>query len=189
MKKIFLNNFYGTLFTPVKTFEELKQTQPLVSAIVIVILVSMLKIFLNSKSITFNNPLMYGSNLFLSAFSGLISWLFFAGFFELSARIFDRGGKYKTMLILSAFAMLPWIFLGPVALFKMIDTSGAAGGMFLGFLVWIWVIGLQIYAILKTYNLNIGKTVLFIIIPFLGWFVFLNWFVIFFVTMADLFRK
>ncbi|MFA6989132.1 MAG: hypothetical protein WC197_03585, partial [Candidatus Gastranaerophilaceae bacterium] len=101
---------------------------------------------------------------------------------------FDRGGRYKTFLILSSYALLPWIFLGPVEMYKMIDPSGTAGGMFLGLLVWIWVLSLQIYALLKTYELSIGKTILLILIPFLGWFVFLNWLVIFLATLSHLFR-
>jgi hypothetical protein len=186
MNKNFLNNFYGVLFTPEKTFEEIKETQPLMSAVLIVIFVSMLKVFLYSNFKTLNSPFLYGSNLFMAAFSGIISWLFYAGFFELVAKIFDKGGKYKTFLILSAFALLPWIFLGPVEMYKMLDFSGTAGGVLLGMLVWIWVISLQIYALSKTYELSIGKTVLFILIPSLGWFVFLNWLVGFFTTLSHI---
>ena len=189
MNNNFLNNFYGTLFTPEKTFEEIKQTKPMVTAIIIVILISVLKVFLYSEPMTSANSFLYGSNLVFASFSGIVSWLFFAGFFELIAKIFNRGSRYKTLLVLSAFAMLPWIFLGPVEIYKMIDTSGAAGGMFLGLLVFIWVISLQIYAILKTYELNIGKTVLFILIPFLGWLVFLNLIINFFNTIAHLFQR
>lgn len=188
MNKNFLDNFYGVLFSPDKTLNEIKERQPILQAFVIVTVISLLNVLLYSNYAGGLNIGWFGVNLFFSAFSGLISWVFFAAFFEFVANVFDRGGKFKTLLVLSAFALLPWIFLGPVELFKSADTTGNMSGVLLGLLVWFWVLVLQVIAVSKTYELKLGKTIVFIIVPLFGWFVFFNWFIGFFATLGQLVR-
>jgi len=81
----FLNNFYGTLFSPIETFSRLKENPPLL--------------------------LFFDISLVFRIIFGLISWLFLASFFESLARIFKRQGGMKIFLTLSAFALLPGYFL------------------------------------------------------------------------------
>jgi hypothetical protein len=187
MNRNFLYYFYGTLFTPEKAFGELKENPPIVHSVAIIILISMLKVLLYSDTSVADNPFLYGTTLLFSAFWGIIGWLFFAGFFEVVATVFDKGGRYKTLLVLSAYALLPCIFFAPVEIFKMLDSSVQTGGVFLGIIVWIWSMSLQFYAILKTYELSLGKTAIFVFIPSLAWFICFNWFVGFFTSLGQIF--
>ena len=94
MSSNFFNNFYGVLFTPDKTFEELKTQQPLAQGFALVVVVSILSYMLSFiMPEGLQNIVFSGFSIIFLAFSGIISWLFFAAFFELVAGIFEKGGK------------------------------------------------------------------------------------------------
>lgn len=176
---MFLENLYGTLFYPKETFERLKSNPPIVTALVIVVLISMLNSLLHTATLT---PFL-AFGLISSAFSGLIKWAFFAFFVEITAGVFNRGGKIESLLALSAFALLPWIFLGPVSLFKDGGALTALLGILIGIGVWIWTTILTLYAVAKAYDLSSERVLMFVFIPLFGFIIFFNWIVGFFSTL------
>jgi hypothetical protein len=63
---------------------------------------------------------------------------------------------------------------------------GSILGIFLGLFVWLWVIVLTIKAIIKTYQLSFGRTLIFVIIPFIGGFLAFSWTIGFFSTLFQI---
>jgi len=179
---MFLENFYGTLFYPGETFEKLKSDPPIVTAAVIVALISMLNTFLHADTVT----LFMAFGLVSAAFWGIIKWAFFAFFIEITAGVFNRGGKLEIMLVLSAFALLPWLLLGPVSLFKAGGVFAALVGILAGFVVWIWTTVLTLFAVMKAYELSSERLLLLIFVPLFGFIIFLDWVVGFFSTMGGI---
>ncbi len=179
---MFLENFYGTLFSPGETFERLKADPPIVTALVIVALISMLNMFLHADIVT---PFM-AFGLVSAAFVGIIKWAFFAFFIEITASVFSRGGRLEVLLALSAFALLPWVLLGPVSLFKTGGTLAALLGVLIGFGVWIWTTVLTLFAVMKAYELSSERLLLLIFVPLFGFIIFFDWVVGFFSTMGGI---
>jgi hypothetical protein len=183
----FLNNIYGILFSPKETFDKLIQNPPLFQGFILVLAVSII------------NPLMHieickspeciflvGLRIFSSAFAGIVSWLFFASFIEIVASIFKQAGRIKEFLTSSAFALVPWIFIAPAELFKSAGILGDILGILLGLGIWLWVTVLVFMAVMKTYNLSFGRTIVLLTIPFFAGFLAFNWIVGFFVTLFNI---
>jgi len=177
---MFLENVYGALFYPSETFERLKQNTNLIISLAIVIAISIISPLLNVANL---NAWSF-FNIISAAFSGIIKWAFFAFFIEMIASIFKRGGRLEVFLTLSAFALLPWIFMGPIALFKTGGLLTGIIGVLAGLGVWIWTTILTLFAIIKAYDLSSERILLFIFVPVLGGIVFLDWLVGFFSTLA-----
>lgn len=189
MSSNLFDNIYGALFTPDKTFNELKENPVIEQGFIIVVCISMLATLLNFSLIDgFNSVLMLGINVIFSAFAGVISWVFFASFFELIAGIFKQAGKIRIFLTLSAFSLLPWAFLAPIQLFK---TGGKLGGIFgiiFGLAIWLWSTALIVVSVIKSYNLSLGRALVFLIVPFVGGILSFNWFIGFFSTLSDVLK-
>jgi hypothetical protein len=175
----FLENFYGTLFAPAQTFDELKQNPKLVESFAIVVFVSILNPLINSNG----NLVFQGFNVISAAIGGLISWVFFAAFLEMLAGIFQRGGKIKTFLNLSAFSLLPWIFTAPISLFKTGGFFFQALGVIFGLLIWLWATVLTAFAIMKVYEISSSRIVTLLLIPSFGGILGFYWFFGFFSTL------
>ena len=186
MKTNFLNNIYGTLFTPDETFSELKENTAVPQALVVVVFVSILNTILNINGSS--GVILQGTKLLMAAVSGIISWLFFASFFELVASIFNKSGYMKSFLTLSGFALTPWIFLAPIQLFKTGDAVISLFGIILGLAVWLWSTVLLVVAVIKTYNLSLGRALVFLVVPFVAGFVAFNWFIGFFTTLGGILK-
>jgi len=185
----FLDNVYGTLFCPDETFEKMRENPPIFQGFLIVILISILKPLLDLDLGDEKLGLLwFGVNMFNSIFFGVSSWLSFAFFLELVASIFGQAGKIKTFLTLFAFALMPWIFAAPIELFKIDGAFTKIIAMFLGLFIWLWVIVLVIVAIIKSYQLSFGRTLALIIVPFLGSFLVLYWFIGFFSTLFQILK-
>ena len=182
----FLDNFYGVLFNPKETFERLKNEPSLAQSAVIVFIVSILAPVLDSSinSVPDLLPLLF--KVFNSAFGGFLSWLFFAAFLEIIAGIFRKGGKIKSFLCLSAFALLPWLFIAPVELFKTGGTLIKVIGILLGYLVWLWTTVLTAYAVMKTYEITPARLISFLLVPSFGFILSLCWIVGFFTTLIQI---
>ncbi|OGI22881.1 MAG: hypothetical protein A2287_10310 [Candidatus Melainabacteria bacterium RIFOXYA12_FULL_32_12] len=185
----FLDSFYGLLFSPDKTFDNLRENPPLFQGFLIVLFISILNPVLNFKTFDGTATLIWLSlSIFGALLFGLLSWLFFAFFLDLVASIFGQSGKIKIFLTLSAFALIPWVFLGPIELLKTAGLLADIFAIFLGLLVWLWVVVLVIKAIIKTYQLSFGKTLTLLIIPSLGGFLTFYWTIGFFSTLFQILK-
>ncbi len=182
----FFDNFYGVLFKPSETFDKLKDTPNLIQGFFIVVFISILSPLLSFSFHSEQNSFMQGLNLLNASFWGLLSWLFFASFLEILAGMFKRGGKTKIFLCLSAFALIPWIFLAPANLFKTSGFLFKTLGIFIILGCWLWSTVLTAYAIMKTYEISPQRVITFILIPFLGGILSLYWFFGFFATLIQI---
>lgn len=185
----FLENFYGALFCPDKTFSNIKEETPIGQALGLVVIISILSILITSSSyFRATGILGMGYQVIFAAIAGIISWLFFAFFLELIATVFGQNGKMKPLLSLTAFALIPWIFLAPIELLKNTGDYGNLAAILFGLTVWLWVTILEMVAVMKTYELTFGRAFLMLIIPFLGGFLSFHWFVGFFSTLGNIVR-
>lgn len=181
----FFENFYETLFCPNKAFDRLKELKPVAQAFLIVIFISALNNLLNYDPKEGVISIFFlGFGILGSAISGLLSWLFFAVFIDMIARVFKYPPRLKEFLTLSGFALIPWIFLGPVNLFKTAGFGLEALGVLFNLIIWLWVTVLVFKAVMKTYELTFGRVVILLTIPFLGGFIAFNWFIGFISTLV-----
>ena len=184
----FFEKIYGVLFYPNETFEDLKQNPPIVEALGIVIAISILNPVINSSLLTTKSLGWFVFNLFGAGFGGIIKWLFFAAFIEALASVFKKGGKYKIFLTLSAFALVPWVFIGPVTLLKTGGIFASLLGILFGLAIWIWTTALTIFAAMKTYEISSGRVLLLVSIPFIAGILFFNWIIGFFSTLVQILK-
>ena len=182
----FIDNFYGVLFHPAETFNELKENPRMIQGFIIVVCISILSTVLKFSINSGQNPFLQGFELINASFWGLLSWLFFALFLEIIASIFKKGGKTKIFLCLSAFALIPWLFLAPAGLFKIGGLLFKAVGILIGLACWLWSTILTAFAIMKTYEISPQRVITFILIPFLGGILGFYWFFGFFSTLIQI---
>lgn len=179
---MFLENVYGTLFSPGETFERLKQNTNLITGLLVVILISAIKPLLNITSIS----AIMSFGVMSAMFFGIIKWFVFAFFIEMIACAFQKGGRIESFLTLSAFALLPWMFLAPVALFKTGGILTGLLGVFVGIGLWIWATILILFAIVRAYEISSERVLLLIVAPLLGGLIALDWIVGFFTTLGGI---
>ena len=182
----FFDNFYGILFKPSETFDKLKENPHLIQGFIIVIFISILSPVLKFSINSEQSPFVQGFELINASFWGLLSWLFSASFFEIIAGIFKKGGKTKIFLCLSAFALIPWIFLGPASLFKTGGLLFKTLGILIGLASWLWSTILTAFAIMKTYDISAPRVITFVLIPFFGGILSFYWFFGFFMTLIQI---
>lgn len=185
----FLDNFYGTLFSPRETFDRLKENPSSIQGLLIIVFISALgaifkfEIFDGTK-----NMLLLSFSMFISVIGGIVSWLFFAAFLDILASIFRQPGKFKIFLPLSAYALIPWLFLAPVILLKSGGILGAILGIILGLSIWLWVIVLIFTAVMKAYEFSFPRALSVLTIPFLGSIIAFHWIVGFFMTLVQILK-
>ena len=184
----FLDNFYGILFQPDDTLDRLKQDQPLLQTFLLVLIISLLNPIINFSYTGANSILWLGFGIMAAAFSGVFSWLFVASFIDILASVFKQSGKIKEFLVLSGFALIPWVLIGPVELFKTGGILGNITGILLGFAIWVWVLTLQLKAAMKVYSLSPARVIVLVVIPFLGSFLAFNWFIGFISTFMQIIK-
>lgn len=183
----FLENIYGILFEPKKTMDKIIETRPIWQAVWIIIILSLASALLD-HSTGFDgtsNIIFFIGNLFSILISSLLIWVTISGFFEVTARIFSDENRFKPLLSLMGFALLPWIFTAPLTLLK-INIPLIIIGSILEIIVWIWSIVLIFFSVQKLYNLSIKKTWLFFLMPFLGTMVVINWISQFFAIFKEI---
>ncbi len=184
----FFETVYGVLFYPGKTFDELKENPPIMQALVIVAVISILNPLINFSFPASQNPGWLIFILFSAGISGIVKWFFFAAFVEALACIFKKGSKFKNFLTLSAFALLPWIFIGPVSLLKTGGIFAGFTAILFGLVIWIWTTVLTVFAAMKSYEISSGRVLLLIAIPFIGGIIFFNWIIGFFETLVQILK-
>lgn len=176
----FLDNFYSVIIEPSESFNRIKEDKPLKQALLIVIIISAMSPFLSSmleyNRLPFNFLII--SSIF-SVFGGIISWLLFGCFMEILSFIFDKNGKFKEILCLTAFALIPWFFIAPVYLLKQSGPVFEGIGIILSLGVWIWAMTLFFLGIAVSYGLTTIKTLTLAFLPFIASMVQLQWVIYF----------
>ena len=181
----FLNNVYGMLFEPKKTIEKLSEKPEVFQSVLLMIFISF---FL---SILFFGV---GKNIFLFlffsiwiCFTSVVWWMLLAAFYELVANIFVQKSKYKSVLCLLSFCLLPWIFMAPLELLKNAGVCGSFIGIYGELALWIWTGVLMFFSLKKVYELKALRAFLFLILPFIAGVVSLNLFISFIVNIVKIF--
>ncbi|HSA06832.1 MAG TPA: Yip1 family protein [Candidatus Gastranaerophilales bacterium] len=187
-KQDFFETIYGALFYPRQTFEEIRQNPPIIHALGIVILISVLNPIINASFLNNQNLGWFVYSLFSAGLGGIIKWVFFAAFIEALASIFRKGGNFKIFLALSAFALLPWVFIGPVTLLKSGGILTGLIGILFGIAIWVWSTVLTVFAVMKSYEISSGRVLLLISIPLIGAVIFFNWIIGFFTTLTQILK-
>lgn len=176
MRESFLSTIYGTILTPFQTFDSLKieENQRVFEAFWIVMIVSIIGCINDYHS---TNMVLLAVSIFSYIVTGLISWILIATILDSITMVFTKVSKFDTFLTLSGFALLPWILMGPISLFKTAGIFGYLIAIALGLIVWFWTVVLFLVAIYKTYDLSLGKTFVLVIAPFVTGLIALAWIV------------
>ncbi len=164
-----LDNVYGTLFNPDETFDQLKENPSLLQASLLILLITAVKPIL--ELIGSKSEMSFLLSIFgvLFSIAGIvICWLFVSYFLDIFVGIFKESKKIRIFLTLSAFSLLPLIFLNPINLLKSAGTAGYIVALILGILIFVWFVKLLNLALIKTYDLTSQKSLLLLSLPFLG---------------------
>lgn len=181
----FLDNFYGTIFSPNETFSRLRENPPLLQGFFVVLFISILSPLIKSAfPHNFILFFIYFLGIFFTAIGGVIIWIFFALFLDINSRIFCKTGKIKEILTLSAFALLPWIFIAPTSLIKEGGIFGVIWGALFTLAIWLWASILVIFAIKKTYDISFIRALGLAVIPFYGGAIAFFWLIGFFTNLS-----
>lgn len=185
--KNFLENIYGILFEPQITIKKIIETKPIWQAFSIIAILTLTStIFSDFKGLlSLYDFLFFLGNLLVVLILSLIIWFTITGFFEITARVFTDEYRFKPLLCLISFSLIPWIFTAPLSLLK-INLPLAITATLLSFGVWAWSIVLVFLSVKQVYNLSIKKTWLFFSVPILGTIVAANWTSQFFAIVAGL---
>jgi hypothetical protein len=171
----FLELVYGTLFHPVQTFQSMtaslsdaRQLNPLLAVAIaitgVVTMVSPLQDLMSRQSSmsSWGNPLL---QMPIAGIFGIFNWLLIGGLFALLAYGFTGKARYQSLLVLSAFSLIPLLFQLPAILLLsafsgplniMVSLIGLMGV----FLAWSWSALLFLLALGVTYDLTVDRTLL-----------------------------
>ncbi|MBX9571313.1 MAG: YIP1 family protein [Candidatus Obscuribacterales bacterium] len=167
-----LDIFIGTLLCPVQTFGKLAEdcrheANHLPAAFGIVILI----FALDALRLTPANSVQLALfNVPAEITGGLTLWLLSSAVVSLTAMCFGADmGKVRSCFVTMAWALLPWIFLGPIACFWKV--FGSAHVLFMTIPL-VWIFFLQLVAIKQSLQLKIWQVlVLALIVPtLLSWY-------------------
>ena len=187
MKNYFLL-IYKVLFETNDVFAEIKQSPSTSKAILTLVWIN---IFLLSIKYAFTGGVLnIFSYLFMLIFyltSTLVSWAILGLFFEYIAKIYDKSGKLKTLLYLSSFSALPWIFIAPLELLKDFGDIGYFSGTLLELIIYFWTIFLYCKSLEYTYEIKFSRSIMLIFLPFLATFFAFFWLIGFFTKLGYIF--
>ncbi len=168
----YLDVFYNVLFHPGRAFEALSDDDTRVTKNKLLLQAAVTVMFISVVSPLVG--LIYeGGDLFplviqvpLQALCGALIWLIVGGVIGLLAYAFTGKARLQTLLILTAFATLPWLFLGPAILLRIsLGTLGEYVHAGISLLLWLWTVVLFALAIMKTYRLSGEQVMIILIIP------------------------
>lgn len=185
--KTFLENIYGILFEPQSAIEKIIETKPMWQAFTIIAVLTLTSAILNNFD-GFSNltdVLFFIGNIFIILISSLIIWFTLTGFFEATARVFTDECRFKPLLCLISFSLVPWILTAPLMLLK-INVPLIITSTILELLIWLWSIVLIFLSVKQLYKLSTQKTWLFFAIPILGTIIAINWVSQFFAILTGL---
>ena len=173
-------NFFDIILSPTVAFNELKDLKPHKLPILVIFIVAC---FLSVANANFS-----GFSSLVSTFSfTLVGLIIYSFYIDVMAKLFNLESQFSRMFTLSAFALLPWIFLAPVKLLSCdILLLNLLSG-FLTFGIYIWVIVLQVLAISRAYNTPSNCAVIAIFLPFFGFLMFISSFTDFIRQLINIF--
>jgi hypothetical protein len=132
----FLDNIYGALFTPARTFAVLRSHPSLPQAIAVIALVNALEGLRLGRTLAFLPALII---------SGLIGWFIFTSLLRSLAEVFQYKIGLKELLTLTAFGSMPWIFMGPALSLALPMRTPVAIAVMVWFVVWqVWAAAVAI---------------------------------------------
>ena len=181
----FFSNIYGMLFEPKKTVDKLCDKPEIFQGVILMVFISL-----------FLNILFFGvdKNIFLFllfsiwiCLTSVVWWIIFAAFYELVANIFVQKSRYKSILCLLSFCLIPWIFMAPLELLKNAGVCGSFIGVYGELALWIWTGVLMFFSLKRVYALKSLRAFLFLILPFIAGFISFNLFISFIVNIVKIF--
>lgn len=183
----FLSIVYNVLFHPTQEFRVISMGP--VPKDLLLAFATGIVLFVSGTGVVYS-PMVQSTQglmfkLVMSSLSGLLFWLFSTAVFASAAYVFCRRGRPQTLLILTGYATLPWIFLPVVMLFK--GTFGAVGNtvaVFGSLGLWLWSAVLYLMAIKYTYDLTLDRILLAACLPLLMAFLGFSWVGGFFFNLA-----
>lgn len=165
----YLENLYKVLFEPNTVFDTLKDDTPMSVAVFTVIWTNAFLFFTkNTAASGFGGEFAYFMKLIFTIFCVLLFWFSAALFFEFTAKAFGKSGQIRTLLTLSAYSCLPYIFMAPFELMKKFSETGYFWGTKFEILLFVWVIFLYSLALKKTYDLKKSSSVVLIFLPLIA---------------------
>jgi hypothetical protein len=188
----FLSTIYGTIVSPAKTFEEIIDSDKVgvFEAFCTVIMVAVIGSMVDFKG---TSVVMLPIFTISIVITGLVQWVFIAAVIDGIAAVFSKESKFDDLLTTTGFAVLPWMLMGPIVLFKSFGASGLGLfpfliGIVLALIIWVWSAVLFLLAVAKTYKFSFGKAIILSIMPFTAGLIAFFW-VVGFVTNLILLVK
>ncbi len=174
--KEYLEKVYNFIFEPNHTFSTLKDhprvSQGLFTLVWVNILMYSLKYVFTGDPL---NVVWYFFTLLKYIITVVIAWFVLGLFFEYIAKIFARSGKLKTLLFLTSFSVLPWVFLAPLELLKQAADIGYFFAVLFEIIIYFWTIFLYCKSLEITYDLRFSRAVMLIFLPFIASFFAFAW--------------
>lgn len=160
----FIEIFFGTLVSPVKTFRQLSEdcrtdTNHLPAAVALVIFV----FALDALRLTPPNEIGWALfNVPAEVSGGITLWLLTAALVSLLAICFGiDSNKCRACFVTLAWSFLPWIFTGPIACFWKV--LGRTHVLFMTIPL-LWILILQIIAIKESFQLKLWRVLLLVLL-------------------------
>lgn len=97
---------------------------------------------------------------------GTLVWAFLAAVVGLLAYAFRGESQFRTFLTMSGFAVMPWIFMAPIAVLQVNAVSAVEMFCsFAGTVVWLWSVILFAVAIKETYGISAERAMIILVTP------------------------
>ncbi len=183
----FFENIYSVIFSPRAFFkrEDLKISIRLAfGTIVFIALVGKVASGIFEGSILSVNFIF---SLMWHIITTIVLWLLTALFFEYTAKIYDRAGKFSKLLYLTAFAPVPYIFFAPLNLLKQTGGTGYILAANIELLLYLWIIILYAFSLRAAYNITLSRSFMLIFLPFISSFFAIYWLISFFLKIWYIF--
>jgi hypothetical protein len=200
----FLEIVYGVLFEPVKTMQRAAENPPLLMALVIVTLLSLLGTLMGYLALSRVLSQGYDAGSINQLFQGaralvpigacialvfsFFKWFAYSAALHLAADLLGGRGRARGVFAAAGLADLPYILLIPFQLlgywYGIGNTAVNALLLMAGLSVWIWRCVLLVIGIREGHGLSTGRSVLVFFIPYLALFLLFVLSIIALVVMA-----
>lgn len=186
----FLEIVYGVLFEPVQTMQRAAKNPPLVTALVIVTVISLLgttmglltfaRVFsqsLDSGGIIPATRSLAPVAVAISLVFSYVKWFGYSAILHLVADLLGGRGGARGVFAAAGLAGLPHIFLAPFQFlgywYGLENLSVSVLLMLASLAIWIWSSVILIVGLKATHRLSTGRSVLVFITPYLALFLLL----------------
>lgn len=160
----YVENLYKILFE--FDFSDVSKESPIYKGMLTLIWTSLF-LYLPNHALPsgMNEDILYLGGIGIYLIGILFVWAISAIFFDFIAKIFGNGGKIRHLLNLSAYTLLPYIFMAPFEILKNSSKIGYFFGTKLEILLLVWVIILYTKSLANTYNLSKSSSIMLVFIP------------------------